>query len=350
LARPIPGDQEKQLECFLQTDRQLGFHLDQAPLMRLTLLRCVQAEYRLIWTSHHALFDGRSRLLLLNEVFAFYEANCRGDNLSLSNPSPYRSYIDWLQKQNIPKAENFWRASLKDLNAGQSLAENHRQPTPQPARSYGKKTARLSKTDTRALRSMVERYQLTPNTLLQGAWSLLLSRYSGENDVVFGATRAGRHAAFEGADAVVGLLINTVPVPVRVSPNSRLLPFLQSLRSQWIAMRDYEHTPLVKIHEWSPLPPGKLLFDNLLVFDNYQLDALMHQQGDRWKGRDFHLRGTTHYPLTVAGYLGPDLSLEITYDRHSFDDGSIERMLNHLRTLLVEMIRDPNASYWTYQC
>ena len=335
-------DQENQLERFLQSDRQLGFHLDQAPLMRLTLIRCAQTEYRLIWTSHHGLFDGRSRVLLLNEVFAFYEAICRGDNLNLSNPPPYRSYIDWLQKQNISKAETFWRTRLKDLNAGQSLAENHRQATPQPAQSYGKKTVRLSKTDTRALRSMVGRYQLTPNTLLQGAWSLLLSRYSGEEVVVFGATRAGRHAAFEGADSVVGLLINTVPVPVHVSPNSRLLPFLQSLRSQWIAMRDYEHTPLVKIHEWSPLSPGQPLFDNLLVFENYQLNALMREQGEQWKARDFHLRGTTHYPLTVAGYLGPHLSLEITYDHQLFDDETIERMLDHLRTLLVEMIHQPN--------
>ena len=337
-----PDDQEKQLECFLQTDRQLGFRLDQAPLIRLTLVRCAQAEYRLIWTSHHALFDGRSRLLLLNEVFAFYEAICRGENLNLSNPSPYRSYIDWLQKQNISAAENFWRTRLKGLNAGQSLTGNHRQPTPPQVQSYGKKTTRLSETDTRALRSLVEQYQLTPNTLLQGAWALLLSRYSGEDGVVFGAIRAGRHALLEGAESMIGLLINTVPIPVHVSPNSRLLPWLNSLRSEWIAMRDFEHTPLVKIHEWSPIPSGKPLFESLLVFENYQLNALMHEQGDRWKNREFHLLGTTHYPLTVAGYLGPDLSLEVTYDQQRFDEETITRMLNHLRTLLEEMVRDPN--------
>ncbi len=89
-------DQGKPLESFLQTDRQLGFHLDQAPLMRLTLIHCAQAHYRLIWTSHHALFDGRSRLLLLKEVFACYEANRRGETLHLSNSWPYRHYIDWL--------------------------------------------------------------------------------------------------------------------------------------------------------------------------------------------------------------------------------------------------------------
>ncbi len=206
-------DQEKQLEIFLQTDRQLGFHLDQAPLMRLTLVRSAPAEYRLIWTSHHALFDGRSRVLLLNEVFAFYEAICRGENLNLHNPSPYRSYIDWLQKQNTSDAENFWRAKLQAVNAGQGLSGNHGHPTPQQVQSYGKKTARFSETATRALRSFVEHYQLTANTLLQGAWALLLSRYSGEENVVFGTTRAGRHGSCEGAESMVGLLINTVPFP-----------------------------------------------------------------------------------------------------------------------------------------
>ncbi len=335
-------DQGKPLESFLQTDRQLGFHLDQAPLMRLTLIHCAQAHYRLIWTSHHALFDGRSRLLLLKEVFACYEANRRGETLHLSNSWPYRHYIDWLQKQNISEAENFWRTRLKGLNAGKSLTANLRRSTPPELHGYSKKTARLSKTVTRALLSLVDQYQLTPNTFLQGAWAMLLSRYSGEADVVFGATRASRHAPFAGVESMIGLLINTVPIAIHVPASTRLLPWLNSLRSEWIAMRDFEHTPLVKIHEWSQIPAGNPLFESLLVFENYQLNTLMQEQGDRWKNREFHLIGTTPYALTVGGYLGPDLSLEITYDLQRFDSETITRMLNHLRILLTEMITDPN--------
>src|SRR5882762_915437 len=335
-------DQEKQLESFLQTDRQRGFHLDQAPLMRLTLIHFGQADYRLIWTSHHALFDGRSRLLLLKEVFACYEANCRGETLQLSNSWPYRHYIDWLQKQNLSEAENFWRTRLKGLNAGKSLAGNLRRSPPPELQGYSKQTARLSKTVTRALLSLVDQYQLTPNTFLQGAWALLLSRYSGEADVVFGATRAGRHAPLAGVESMIGLLINTVPIAVHVPANSRLLPWLSSLRSEWIAMRDFEHTPLIKIHQWSQIPAGKSLFESLLVFENYQLNTLMQEQGDRWKNREFHLTGATPYALTVGGYLGPDLSLEITYDLQRFDSETITRMLNHFMILLTEMITDPN--------
>ncbi len=121
-----------------------------------------------------------------------------------------------------------------------------------------------------------------------------------------------------------------------------MLPWLTALRSEWVAMRDFENTPLVKIQEWSPVPAGKSLFESLLVFENYQLNALMREQGGRWKNREFHLFGTTHYALTVAGYLGRDLFLEITYDQQRFDEATIARMLDHLRTLLAELVTDPN--------
>ena len=194
------ADQEAELEKFLRADRQLGFDLDQAPLMRLAVIRRADADYWLIWTSHHALFDGRSRRLLLKEVFAFYEAICRNEKLDLSEPSSYRSYIDWLQQQSQAKSENFWRSRLSGRHAGENLAKNGRRTNPTQGQSHGRKSVPLSETFTRALVSWVEQHQLTPNTLLQGAWALLLSRYSGEDYVVFGATRAGRHAPVQGAN------------------------------------------------------------------------------------------------------------------------------------------------------
>ena len=141
---------------------------------------------------------------------------------------------------------------------------------------------------------------------------------------------------------MIGLLINTVPFRVHVPADSWLLPWLNALRAEWIAMRDFEHTPLIKIREWSQIPSSQPLFESLLVFENYQLNAFMQTQGERWKNREFYLLGTTHYPLTVAGYLGANLCLEVTYDQQRFDDDTIARMLNHLQTLLIEMVRDPN--------
>jgi len=333
--------QAELLEDFLQSDRRQGFHLDETPLIRLTLFRCAQAEYRWIWTSHHALFDGRSRLLLLKELFGLYEAFCRGRNLRWTRPVPYREYIDWLGKKDFAGAERFWRSILNGFIAPTPLAVERGQPTATAIQSFGKQTTRLSESVTSALRSLAEQHQLTPNTFLQGAWALLLSRYSGEGDVVFGATRAGRHAAVRAVESIVGLLINTVPVRVSISSESLLLPWLNELRNQWIAMRDFEHTPLGKIQQWSQIPAGKPLFESLLVFENYQLNAALREQGEEWDKREFELLETTNYPLTVVGNLGRELSLEVTFDRHRFDDAIMARVLGHLRTLLEQMVSDP---------
>jgi len=170
----------------------------------------------------------------------------------------------------------------------------------------------------------------------------VLGRCCGEDFVVFGATRAGRHAPVPGVESIIGLLINTVPFPVHVPPAAGLLPWLSSLRSEWIAMREVEHTPLIKIREWSQIPSDQPLFESLLVFENYELNTFMQTQGERWKNREFYLLGTTPYPLTVAGYLGANLSLEVTFDQHCFDEDTIIRILDHVQTLLIEMIRDPN--------
>jgi surfactin family lipopeptide synthetase C len=336
-----PIGQEKLLESFLQSDRQRGFRFDQAPLMRLAVFRCSQAEYRWIWTSHHALLDGRSRLLLLKEFFAFYDTFCTGQTLHLNNPIPYRAYIDWLERKDFTEDESFWRNHLSGFTAPTPLTVDHSRSTRPAIESFGKQTVLLTAAVTSSLRSLAERYRLTPNTFLQGAWALLLSRYSGEPDVVFGATRAGRHVPVEGAESMVGLLINTVPVRVRVSPGYRLLAWLNELRRQWIEMRNFEHAPLVKIQQWSQIPAGKQLFESLLVFENYQLNSALRDQDESWKKREFHLVGTTNYPLTVVGYLEQELVLEMTYDRRRFDDATMTRTLGHLTTLLKEMVSDP---------
>ncbi len=109
-------EQNHRVETYLQNDKQQGFKLTEAPLMRLALFQMGDADYRFIWTSHHAIMDGRSRFILLNEVFSFYEAFCRGKDIKLKHPRPYRDYIDWFTKEDFNKAEDFWRRMLEGVN------------------------------------------------------------------------------------------------------------------------------------------------------------------------------------------------------------------------------------------
>jgi amino acid adenylation domain-containing protein len=334
-------EQEERLKGYLEVDRRRGFELDEAPLMRLALFRMDETDYRLIWTSHHVSFDGRSRHLLLKEIFAFYEAFCRGRDLQPERSRPYGDYIEWLGKQDLTRAEGFWRRTLDGVTAATPLTADRARRADADEEDFGKQEIRLSKTLTSALHSLARSHQITPNTLLMGVWALLLSRYSGEEDVVFGATRSTRHTTLEEAEAMVGLLINTLPVRVRVCAQMPLLTWLKELRAQWIAARPYEHTPLLKVHEWSEIPAGRPLFESILIFENYSLNSVLRAQGGWWEKREFRLLGGNPYPLTVAGYLDAELELEIAYDRSRFDDNTVARMLGHLRTLLEAVVANP---------
>ena len=330
--------QEKDLEAYLQDDRRRGFEFTSAPLMRLALFRVAEADYKFVWTFHHALLDGRSFPLVLKELFDCYEAFCSNQELQLEQPHPYRDYIDWLGLQDFIKTENFWRQTLKGFTAPTPMVVDLAKSDEEEG--YGKQGILLSETLTLGLQSLAQQHQLTLNTLVQGAWALLLSRYSGEKDVVFGATRACRRSALKSVESMVGLFINTLPVRVQVSPEKLLLPWLKELRVQWLAIRDYEHTPLVKVQAWSDIPSGSL-FESILVFENYLLNSTMRSLGGGFENREFKLLEQTNYPLTVVAYVEPELLLQIAYARHRFNDTTIVRMLGHLRTLLESMVANP---------
>ncbi len=336
-------EREEQLQAYLQRDRNLGFQMDRLPLMRLALFQVGESDYQFVWTFHHALLDGRSLQIVLKEVFAFYDALCQGEDLQLPQARPYQDYIKWRQQQDWSKAEGFWRQLLKGFTAPTSLLVNSTlKAEPDAADSgFGEREIRLSKETTATLKTLAQQYQLTLNTLVQGAWALLLSRYSRETDVVFGATRACRHSSVAGAESMVGLLINTLPVRVNVLPEMQLLPWLKELRSQWVSLQDYEHTPLVNIQGWSDIPSGTPLFNSILVFENYELNSALRSQSGRWENIEFRLEEQTNYPLTLVGCAAPELLLKLKYDRQRFDDATIGRMLGHLQTLLSSMAINP---------
>jgi surfactin family lipopeptide synthetase C len=340
-SRPT-AEQELEQEAFLEADRRRGFDLARAPLFRLALFRLAEARYELIWTSHHALLDGRSRLILLEELFAIYEALCNGRAALLAPAVPFRKHVEWLQAENFELSAPFWR----DLLAGY---DKPTLPNPGPAQERGvarthavaRESARLSAALSTSLRSLAAEHDFTLNTLLQGAWAILLSRYSGQRRVVFGATRAGRHSGPEQVAKAVGLLINTLPVAVDVDPNAHLLQWLQSLRALWISMRPHEHTPLGKIQAWSGIPAGRSLFDSLVSFEGYEINAHLRKQGKQWRHRTFHLRGQTNYPLVITGaYDGEEVLLEIEFDACLFDHDFIARMIGHLQTILAGIAGD----------
>jgi hypothetical protein len=264
------------------------------------------ADYRFVWTLSHVLMDGRSFAVVLREVFAHYEARLAGREIALEPAPRYRDFVEWLETQNFDRAREFWTAEMAGF----------RSPTPLPVSSTGQEGRghqhlSLSAETTARLQSLAAENDLTVNTMVQAAWGLVLSRYSGEEDVVFGATRAGRRSAPIDAGNAVGLFINTLPVRVNTRGDQALLPWLRQLRESQVRVREFEHTPLANILEWSKVDGGKPPFDSIVVFDRETLSSTLRKTSPRWTNREFELIEQTNFPLTLYGYGEPELSFKL---------------------------------------
>ncbi|MBN4003643.1 amino acid adenylation domain-containing protein [Nostoc sp. LPT] len=334
-------EQQQKLELFLESDRSGGFEITQPPLMRLTLVQLSDTSYNFTWSHHHLLLDGWSVAIIFKEVFACYKVFSNGEDVHLEPIRPYRDYIVWLQQQNLSKAETFWRETLKSFTTPTQLwADQGTRKSLTPEDDYAEQKIQLSALTTAALQSIAQQHQLTLNTLVQGAWALLLSHYSGEEDVVFGAVASGRPPTLAKAESMVGLFINTLPVRVKVSAKEFLLPWLQKIQTQLVEARQYEHSPLVKVQGWSEVPKGFALFESIVVFENYLVDASVKERDINFEIEDFHGFERTNYPVTLTVIPGKELLLKITYnDSDRFD--TITQMLGHLQTLLEGMVTNP---------
>jgi amino acid adenylation domain-containing protein/non-ribosomal peptide synthase protein (TIGR01720 family) len=342
-----PAEKQKRIAAQLAADRREDFDLTRAPAMRLFIARLGTDDYQVIWTFHHALLDGRSFPGVLREVFDIHAALQRGETAQLCEPRAYREYIDGHRSLDLNGAQAYWREVLLGFHAATPFnvdvpasAALPTAPTGDPAGDpTGAMQERLSRQVTAALRGRANAIGVTLNTLLQGAWALLLHRYSGESDIVFGATRAGRTTGQGSGDGQVGLFINTLPVRVKVDDDNDVVAWLRDLREQQIRMRPFGHAPLVKVQSWSSVARGKPLFESLVVYDHESLEARLHALGSAWETRHFEYIGQTAYPLAVIAYGDPEMLVRLEYSRRRFADDSIERMLGHLVTLLEGLAR-----------
>jgi amino acid adenylation domain-containing protein len=332
------GEQAAWIERFLREDSRRGFDLTRAPLMRLTLVRLRDDTHRLIWSRHHLLLDGWSTPILLKEVFTLYEGFATGKEVKLDRPRPYGEYIAWLQKQDLEKAKAFWKKELEGFHAPTPLTVDH-PPTPGVLdRVFDERTLDLPEATANALQAFCRKHQLTMSTIIQAAWALVLSRYSGENDIIFGATASGRSADVPGIERMVGLFINTLTVRIKVEPEQTLVEWLTGLHHHLAELREYEHTPLVSVQECSQVPRGTRLFESLLVYENYPFDESLRQGMKGLSVGQATATTRTNYPVMVVGAVKKTLHLLISYHRRRFETATIDRMLGHIATLLEAFV------------
>ncbi|MBE9229457.1 amino acid adenylation domain-containing protein, partial [Phormidium sp. LEGE 05292] len=339
------SEQQQQLQLFIDSKRQQGFDFGIAPLLRLYLIQSSENTFQFVWNFHHILMDGWSLPLVFQDLLNCYQAISQGKSLDYQPALNYRHYIAWLQQQEQKLAEEFWRKKLQGFSAPTPLmVDKPLLNREKGSRSYKEQQIGLSVSATEKAVSFVRENQLTLNNLVQTTWALLLSRYSQETDVVFGATVSGRPATLAGVESMVGLFINTLPMRVQLGEQTELLGLLKDLQAQLVESEQFSYSSLVEIQGLSNVPRGTALFESILVFENYPVDSELVEENYSFSFSNFRTIEQTNYPLTILVGPGEQLLIKVLYDRDRFDDSAISRMLGHFVTLLEGIVANPKQA------
>lgn len=337
-------EQDARLSALLAADRDSGFILSEPPLMRLSLIRTGNEAYRLAWSRHRLLLDGWSVAILMHEIDVAYSALIRGRMPAAETPGTYGDYVGWLSNRDWTKAESFWRAALHGMQHPTPLGRIVPSATGEENGNIQTVTGRLPKATAEALTTFARERRLTLNTLVQGAWAILLSRYSGQQEVVFGTTVAGRPADLAGVDTTVGLFTNSLPLRVSLlSHGTGLGSWLAEVQAQHQELREYEYCSAGQVHSWCEVAGSASLYHSILVFQNYPVHLTRGKAASLDRSRIQAAIGThTDYPLSIHVLTDAGLGFALVFDTARLVPDDVERMLMHLTAILEQFARKPD--------
>ncbi|MFE2533824.1 amino acid adenylation domain-containing protein, partial [Streptomyces sp. NPDC059371] len=256
------AEQNAALDAALAADRADQLDPTRPPLLRLAQLTCGPEQAKVVLTAHHTLFDGWSSPMVITDLVRLYAGTS-----PLAPARSYGDYLAWLTRQDKEASAARWKAELDGFDEPTLVAAGL--TSRGEASSLGRVEVPLSIDKGRELARRAAQLGVTLNTLLQGAWAVLISKLTGQHDVVFGAAVNGRPADVSGSDEMVGLFINSLPTRARCRPATSLGEVITDLQNRQVTLLDHHYYGLADIQRGTGLPA---LFDTIVVFENYPVD------------------------------------------------------------------------------
>jgi amino acid adenylation domain-containing protein/non-ribosomal peptide synthase protein (TIGR01720 family) len=320
---------EQQVQQLCAAERAAVCDLGDEPVFGAVLIRTGHDRHRFVLTSHHIVVDGWSLPILLGEIFAAYYGQ------RLPAAASYRSFVSWLATPDRAAARAAWGAVLAGLESPTLVAGPDRMALGrQQMASFW-----VPRETTHAVSELARAQHTTVNMVLQAGWAQVLMGLTGQHDVVFGAAVSGRPTELVGAESMVGLLVNTVPVRARATSVSTVASLLGQLREDQNNTLEHQYLALAEIHR---LSGHDQLFDTLFVYENYPVDTAALTGEHELAITDFSARESTHYPLAVGVVPGDELGLRVEFDTEVFDMADIEALVKRWQTVLMAMTADPD--------
>lgn len=316
-----------------QQQKQQGFDLAIAPLMRLHLMLMPEQQYQLLWTYHHALFDGWSVPMLYQEILHALQQLTRNDMPEFQSRPAYEEYIHWLDTKDNQVSQDYWKHYLSGIT---QVAELPFKNLPgKTGHGVQRQSIAVSPELSHKLQQVTSKANVTMNTLLQVCWGHLLARYTGNHDVVFGATVSGRPQDLPGAENIIGCMINTIPVRVQID-RQPLVNALRLIQQQFQESLEHSHLPLADITMQSELEGGSGLFESLLVYENYP-KLTQQENGNEDTAVTVNAvqsQSSSNYPLTLVASMADELRLQLLFQSSEVSHDEAQNVCAALHALL----------------
>ncbi|PMB02622.1 non-ribosomal peptide synthetase, partial [Fischerella thermalis CCMEE 5273] len=339
-------EKERNWEALIEKDRKTGFDLSSPPLMRITVVKQTESAYDVIWTHHHLQLDGWSAAILLNEIKHHYGVYSSGNDRKHTERPRLKEYIQWMKEQDLAQSESFWKKTLSGFQT--PIRFNSIFPTKVKTGeevAFGEVTCEVSSSTQDKMKQFAKKNRITLNSMVQGAWAILLSRYSGKRDIVFGVTSSGRPVDLEGSESIIGCLMNTLPFRVGIGRSVPVVSWLQEIQLKQAEMRQFEYTPLADIRNWSDIPRSSGLFDlyeSMVIVENYPFDSALKDGFGSLHVKDLRIKEQMDYPITVYCNMEPDLHFKLLFNQQYVDETEANQMLSHLLQVIQTIVESEN--------
>jgi amino acid adenylation domain-containing protein/non-ribosomal peptide synthase protein (TIGR01720 family) len=314
---------------YRRQDLARGFDMRRAPLWRIAVFKEAPDRYRVIWSWHHILIDGWSLGILSRQLSEIYQAIVRGETPARGPERPFAAFIQWLEQMDAGRAREYWRKYLAGIERRTTVP---RRSTPSGREyAFAERTFEAGERRTEALHRAAAQLGVSPYSVLQAAWTIVLSRYSGTSEVVFGSVVSGRPPSLPHVEEVVGLFINTVPVRVGLKQGQTFAELVRDVQRLSLDQSEFQYLPLAEIQRLAPVGPD--LFDHLLVYENYPLVRDAADDGDHGAplaAESLDAHDESHYDLNVVFVPGRRLQVRLSFNTNVHPSDWVERFVDHL--------------------
>ncbi len=337
--------QQKVIDERMALEVEKGFDLRKDLLVRIIVYKISGSSYKFIWGHHHIIMDGWCFGIVIKELLGIYKLLESNLELDFGKPVPYSTYIKWLERQNKSNALEYWKDYLSGLEE-QTVIEADIAGNEEKKYVFSEYKVNLNCELSHRVTELAKTTNVTLNSVFQAAWGFLLGKYNYSEDVVFGTVVSGRNYPVEGIERIVGLLINTIPVRVRIDQEKSFKELLKNVFDSYILSEEYSYISLADILSASEMKNTKI--DNILIFENYLLDDEVKNasNGNTLYGFefcDFNFSERINYNLCLTVIPAKEISLRFNYNKNVYTPQFIEILAERLINVLSQAAGNPET-------